>query len=334
MCARVTHSNNYPIVKTVRVFVTCLLSRHDFNIKFAQTNFMLLQPVERVDSISAEDFQQRYYLPLKPVVIKNMANHWPALTKWNWSYFKEIVGSKRVGLYNNVKSDAFTPINTADDYKTFGEYIDMISCGPAAWRIFLFNIFDHAPQLTQDFTWPEDLMRGFVKKFPMLFVGGATSITHMHFDIDMSHILHTQFAGRKKVLLFPFTEQHKLYRKPFEVLSLADFSNYNQADRPDYGQFPALKLARGYEVILDHGDTLFMPAGYWHHMEYLDSGFAMSLRALQSSIGGKLKGAWNLFGMRNIDTLMKKTAPKWWYEYKKTNVLKAAEKEMAAADYR
>ncbi len=49
-----------------------------------------------------------------------------------------------------------------------------------------------------------------------------------------------------------------------------------------------------------------MPAGYWHHMEYLDSGFAMSLRAMQSSVKGKLNGVWNLFGMRNIDTIMKK----------------------------
>jgi hypothetical protein len=48
----------------------------------------------------------------------------------------------------------------------------------------------------------------------------------------------------------------------------------------------------------------------------------MSLRALQSSIGGKLKGAWNLFGMRNIDTLMKKTAPEWWYNFKKIKPLK------------
>src|SRR5437868_9416958 len=46
--------------------------------------------------------------------------------------------------------------------------------------IFLFNIFDHAPELVQDFTWPEELMKGFVKKYPMLFVGGASSITHMH----------------------------------------------------------------------------------------------------------------------------------------------------------
>jgi hypothetical protein len=240
-----------------------------------------------------------------------------------------VVGNVKVGLYNNIKSDAYTPINTADDYKSFGEYIDMIKDGPAAWRIFLFNIFEHAPQLTKDFTWPEHLMKGFVKRYPMLFTGGKTSITHMHFDIDLSHILHTQFLGRKRVLLFPHEEQHKLYRKPFEVLSLADFSNYYKNNgTPDYENFPALKYANGYDVTLEHGDTLFMPAGYWHHMEYIDSGFAMSLRALQDSTAGKLRGAWNLFGMRSLDTLMKKSFPKKWYNYKKKKIAKAASQEI------
>jgi hypothetical protein len=292
---------------------------------------MQLQAVPTYNQIDCKIFLNEYYLPQQPVVIKSLAKEWPAFTKWNWDYFKQLVGNKQVALYNNVKSDAYTPINTADDYKTFGDYIDMISRGPAGWRIFLFNIFDHAPELVQDFSWPEHLMKGFVKKYPMLFVGGATSITHMHFDIDLSHIMHTQFAGRKRVLLFPFQEQHKLYRKPFEVLSLADFSNYYQEGKLNYDQFPALKLAKGYEVILDHGDTLFMPAGYWHHMEYLDSGFAMSLRALQPTITGKLRGAWNLFGMRNIDTLMKKTAPKWWYENKKRKIFENAERVLMAS---
>lgn len=293
---------------------------------------MVLQDVDVIDSISPETFKQQYYNTSKPLVIKHLAHHWPAYKKWNWDYFKEIVGDKQVGIYNNVKSDAYTPINKADDYTTFGEYIDMIRKGPAGWRIFLFNIFDHAPQLTHDFEWPDELMKGFIKRFPMLFVGGASSITHMHFDIDLSHILHTQFIGRKRVLLFPYEEQHKLYRKPYEVLSLADFSHYYQNNgTPDYKQFPALKLAKGYEVILEHGDTLFMPAGYWHHMEYLDSGFAMSLRSLQSSVSGKLKGVWNLIGMRNIDTLMKKTAPKWWYDFKKEKLITAAKKEMEEA---
>lgn len=288
---------------------------------------MVLQPIEKLETIGSADFQQRFYKAGKPVVLTSLAREWPAYHKWNWDYFKEIVGDKKVGIYNNIKSDAYTPINTADDYTTFGEYIDMIRSAPAAWRIFLFNIFSHAPQLTEDFTWPDHLMKGFVKRFPMLFVGGASSITHMHFDIDMSHILHTQFGGRKRVLLFPFKEQHKLYRKPYEVLSMADFSEYHKGNgNPDYQKFPAIRHAKGYEVILEPGDTLFMPAGYWHHMEYLDSGFAMSLRAVQRNIPGIMQGAWNLVGMRNIDTIMKKTAPQWWYEYKKDRVFRAAER--------
>jgi len=283
-----------------------------------------------VDNISPEDFRENYYNPMKPLVIRDLSKGWPATTKWNWDFFKSIVGHVEVGLYNNIKSDAYTPINTADDYMKFGDYIDMVRKGPAEWRIFLFNIFEHAPQITADFEWPEHLMKGFVKRYPMLFVGGKGSITHMHFDIDLSHIIHTQFGGRKRVLLFPFQEQHKLYRKPFEVLSFVNFEHYFDArdNKLEMERYPALKLAKGYEVILDHGDTLFMPAGYWHHMEYLDSGFAMSLRALQSSLTGKLKGAWYLLGMRNIDTLMKKTAPEWWFNLKKEKTFRAANKEL------
>jgi hypothetical protein len=290
---------------------------------------MRLQPIQKIAHISDEDFKQRFYKPSVPVVLTELAKQWPAYKKWNWDYFKNIVGEKKVGIYNNIKSDAYTPVNKADDYIPFGEYIDMVRNGPAQWRIFLFNIFNHAPQLTDDFIWPDNLMKGFVKRAPMLFVGGQTSITHMHFDMDMSHILHTQFIGRKKVLLFPYEEQHKLYRKPFEVLSLADFSNYDNGNgTPDYEKFPALRLAKGYEVTLEHGDTLFMPAGYWHHMEYIDSGFAMSLRAVQRNIPGIAKGVWNLVGMRHIDTLMKKTAPQWWYDYKRERIAKAAQKEL------
>jgi hypothetical protein len=288
---------------------------------------MQLKPVDVVASIDREVFRRNYFEPQVPLVIRDLSKQWPAYTKWNWDYFKSIVGQQKVGIYNNVKSDAYTPINKADDYTTFGEYIDMIRSGPAAWRIFLFNIFTHAPQLKDDFTFPEHLMRGFVKKFPMLFVGGKGSITHMHFDIDLSHIIHTQFCGRKRVLLFPYEEQHKLYRKPFEVLSLADFSNYYDIEksRLNFQEFPAIKEAKGFEVVLDHGDTLFMPGGYWHHMEYLDPGFAMSLRALNNQITGKLKGLWNIVGMRNIDTLMKKTAPHTWYEWKRNKIYENAE---------
>lgn len=285
---------------------------------------MKLSSTDTVETISPEEFKRKYYLPEKPLIIKGLSKRWKALEKWNWDYFIEKVGHHQVGVYNNTKSDAYTPINTADGYMRFGEYLEKVKQGPLELRIFLFNIFDYAPELMQDFSYPEDLMKGFVKKYPMLFVGGAGSITHMHFDIDLSHILHTQFIGRKKVLLFPYTEQYKLYRKPWEVLSLANFAHYDK--QFDYEQFPAVKYAQGYEAILEHGDTLFMPSGYWHHMEYLESGFAMSLRALHPSLSRKLKGVWNLIGMRNIDTLLKRTMPESWFNYKKRKLYDRAQK--------
>ncbi len=294
---------------------------------------MQLTAVDKVETISPEDFHRKYYEPQKPLIITSLVKEWPAFQKWDWDFFQKIVGDVEVGVYNNVKSDAYTPINKADGYMKFGEYLEQIRKGPAELRIFLFNIFQHAPQIIQDFTWPEHLMKGFVKRYPMLFTGGAGSVTHMHFDIDLSHILHTQFMGRKRVLLFPHDEQYKIYRKPWEVLSLVNFQHYfdDRNNKIDLSKYPAVNLAKGYEVIMEHGDTLFMPAGYWHHMEYLDSGFAMSLRALQSSIGGKLKGVWNLFGMRNIDTMMKRTAPLWWYNYKKEKIFRAANKQLESA---
>lgn len=279
---------------------------------------MRLRPVETVSTISGEDFRKNFFEPQVPLVIRDLSKTWPAYTNWDWNYFKELAGDQKVGIYNNFKSDPHTPVNKADQYITFGEYIDIISKGPVPWRIFLFNIFSHVPELTDDFSWPDHLMPGFVKRAPMLFMGGQGSVTHMHFDMDLSHNLHTQFAGKKRILLFPYSEQYKLYRKPFEVMSLADFSRYydEKNSRVDYAKYGALKNALGYDLTLGHGDTLFMPGGYWHHMEYVESGFAMSLRALQGSFAGKLNGAWNLSGMRTIDTLMKKTFPETWQRWK------------------
>ena len=90
---------------------------------------MQLKQVPTVDTIDPEVFKKEFYEPCLPVIIKDLSKEWPAYKRWNWDYFKEIVGDKKVGIYNNVKSDAYTPINKADDYTTFGEYINMISRG-------------------------------------------------------------------------------------------------------------------------------------------------------------------------------------------------------------
>ena len=158
-------------------------------------------------------------------------------------------------------------------------------------------------------------VKGFLKKYPMLFVGGEGSIAHMHYDLDVSHIFHTQFVGRKRVLLLPNNQSELIYRMPSTVESAASFVNWHQY--LDTTNYPALEYAEGYDTILEHGDTLFMPAGYWHHMEYMESGFAMSLRAVPAGIAAKVNTLFHLLGMRGFNNMMIKLAPEWWYRYKR-----------------
>jgi hypothetical protein len=290
---------------------------------------MILTPIDRVDSISPEDFRKNYLIPKRPLIITNLAKEWPAYTKWTWDYFKSLVGDVNVGVYNNVRAGAKVPVNGNDGEMKFGEYLDLIQQGPVELRIFLFNIFKHAPHITEDFTFPEQFTRMFLKKYPMMFVGGAGSIAHMHYDIDLSHIFHTQFVGRKRVLLLPNDQSPLIYRMPLTVESAASFVDWDKG--VDEAKFPALKHARAYETILDHGETMFMPTGYWHHMQYMDSGFAMSLRALPEGISQKLNGFYHLVPMRTMNNMLIKMAPEWWYNKKRELAKSNAEKAMAMA---
>lgn len=287
---------------------------------------MQIHLIDRVKTISPEDFRKEYFKPRKPVVISDLSQDWPALKKWNWDYFISLVGHEKVGLYNNSRADANTEVNGYDEEMLFGDYLEMVKKGPVQLRIFLFNIFKYAPQLVEDFTWPDHLIKGLMKKFPMLFVGGEGSVAHMHYDIDLSHIFHTQFAGRKRVLLFENDQSPLIYRMPLTVESAADFVNWENG--LDEKTFPAIQYAKGFTAVLEPGETLFMPAGYWHHMQYMDSGFSMSLRALDETIKGKLNGFYHIVPMRLMNNLLIRTSPEWWYNYKRKAAFRHAEKAM------
>jgi hypothetical protein len=48
-----------------------------------------LRSVPVVENLSAGEFRESYLAPKLPVVIKDMADSWPALKKWTPEYFAE-----------------------------------------------------------------------------------------------------------------------------------------------------------------------------------------------------------------------------------------------------
>ncbi|MRX48205.1 cupin-like domain-containing protein [Pedobacter puniceum] len=281
-----------------------------------------LNPIDRIDFITKEDFLKNYLIPRKPLVVKNMTSTWPALEKWTFEYLKEVVGDKIVPLYDSAKADPSKPINAASAEMKFGDYIDLICKQPTDLRIFLFDPIKFAPKLLDDYRSPKDLMGGFLDAYPNMFFGGAGSVTFMHYDIDLAHIFHTHFHGRKHIILFDNKWSRKLYKIPFATYALEDYDISN----PDFDKFPGLKGLEGYETILEHGETLFMPTGMWHWMKYLDGSFSISLRAWDKSWAIKAKSLYNLTIQRKFDDVMKKTFSKKYMDWKERLAIKRAEK--------
>jgi len=279
-----------------------------------------LKPIDVVENISEQDFREKYLKPRKPVVIRNMARKWPAYQKWTMDYMKEVVGDVEVPLYDSSKADPSAPINASAAKMKFGDYIDLIQEKPTDLRIFLFDPIKSAPKLLEDYISPKDLMGGFLDKYPNMFFGGKGSVTFLHFDIDMAHIFHTHFNGRKHILLFDYKWKERLYQIPYATYALEDYDISN----PDFEKFPALDGVEGIECFLEHGDTLFMPTGWWHWMKYLDGSFSISLRAWDKSWAVKAHSLWNLTVQRNFDNFMKRRYKKRYMDWKEKKAVERA----------
>jgi hypothetical protein len=284
----------------------------------------ILSEVDTVDTISKDDFTKNYLLPRRPLVIKNLTQNWPALTKWTPEYLKQVVGDKVVPLYDNSKADPAKPINAAATYMPFGEYMDLIRSQPTELRIFFFNIFKQAPELINDIVMPKDLMGGFLESMPAMFFGGSNSVTFLHYDIDLPHLFHTHFGGRKQVILFENKWKRRLYCIPNATYALEDYDVLN----PDTQKFPALEGVPGQQVFLEHGDTLFMPTGYWHWMKYLDGSYSLSLRAWDASLSRKAATLYNLAIKGGVDSVLKMLFKSNYAQYREKLAVKWAEREI------
>ncbi|MBL7920156.1 MAG: cupin-like domain-containing protein [Bacteroidia bacterium] len=267
--------------------------------------------IDCVDSINIKDFTENYFKPQKPLLIKGLAAHYPAGKKWTVNYLKELCGDVTVDIFDNNNKDTSSSAFTKPDLKMkFGEYVDtIIKDEPSSLRMFLFNMFKCKPELRKDFPCPY-MFKGILGRMGYMFFGSKNTKVRIHQDIDMSNVMLTQFHGRKRVILISPEYSDLLYRLPFNTYSLVDL------DHPDYNKYPGLAYVEANEYILEPGDALYMPSGYWHYITYLDGGFAVSYRKLADSFKMKLIGALSLAVYMPIDKLLNFILGKKWLAYK------------------
>lgn len=282
---------------------------------------MLLKPLTKVSGISPATFKKEYSAPKIPVLLGDFFDH-EVLSKWNYDYFKERAGDSIVkvfgneGKFNNHVASA--PVSTMK----FSEYLDLISSQPTDLRLFLFNLLQKVPELKKEISINDPTGGKVMQWLPFLFFGGEGSSVRNHFDIDMSHVFLSQLKGIKRVLVFAPDQSKCLYRLPFNFHTIASLGN------PDFEKFPGLKYAHGYEAILHPGETLFIPAGFWHYIQYVTEGYSVSYRAVSQSYVDRVKGVRNLILTRYFDNAMRVMLDENWLSYKSNRAYRNASLEI------
>lgn len=260
----------------------------------------------------------------RPLIVSDFAADWPALRRWTPQRLAARYGSRTVRVYDASFGAPGRNYMGSIDTMRFGAFIDATQTQGRDLRMFLYNLSRQIPELLDDVRLPEIGLR-FSRRFVFCFFGCRGSTTPLHYDIDMAEVLHTVIRGRRRVRLFPPAASPALYRHPCTVRSYVDL------DAPDFERFPALALASGYEAVLEPGQTLYMPAGWWHEFHYLEAGMGVSLRAPSPRRRERVRGVINLLSVSPADRVANRLAPHWWYRWKSRRAARRAGLYLAAS---
>ena len=279
---------------------------------------MKTKEIERINTIDPERFKQDYLRTHTPLIFRSFSEKWAASTKWTFDFFRHYSGHLNVPVSGDWSKNNATQIDRGVDYQmTFNEFINAIEKGPTEYRLFAFNLFKLQPELKQDFNYPKFAKRWV--KMPFLFFGGEGSNVRLHYDFDNSDVFLTQFEGTKKITLFHPKYSDLLYRQPFTTHSHLDVS------KEDFKSIPSYPFLEALTGKIENGDTLYIPARFWHFIEYETGGFSMALRSLNESNIEVIKGTLYVTAYTQMDKLLGKVNPDGWSNYKLRKAKEKAE---------
>jgi hypothetical protein len=103
------------------------------------------------------------------------------------------------------------------------------------------------------------------------FVAQKGNYAHLHFDLDQRSVLLTQVFGRKRIVLFRPAAARRLL--PLYSFSGISIEHMSPAERACFFEHTG-----AMEMMLQPGETAFIPALYWHYVDYVDTGMSFSVR--------------------------------------------------------
>lgn len=226
--------------------------------------------VPRCDAMAPEAFFRDHWTTLRPVVLAGLVDHWPAMQLWSLDHFRTL-GDPQVEVQTGRERDPDFEANSPAHRTRMGwqALLDLLAADPFTNDFYVTANNGSVNRTALARLWDEiGPIPFFLETNRMgdgfFWMGPRGTITPWHHDLTQNFLL--QIRGRKKVTLASPAETPRMqnHRHCFSRFGTStDFTGVKNA--------PAT-----CEVILGPGEILFIPVGWWHHVEGLDQTIGMS----------------------------------------------------------
>jgi len=235
--------------------------------------------VEKRSGVSRDEFLERYVRGCRPVVLTDLARDWPALQRWSFAEFKRRYGALTVQVQSGRDSDADFEINKVQHRRetNFAAFVDRILTSTSTNDEYLtannelLNRPEFSSLLDEVGPLPDFCVQSGLRNSAYLWVGPAGTRTPLHHDTVM--LMHTQIVGRKRWRFVSPLSGPNLYND-FDVYSPVDF------EALDLQRFPDAAKVKVLDVVVEPGETVFLPLAWWHQVSSLDRCISLSFTNL------------------------------------------------------
>ncbi|XP_060882600.1 lysine-specific demethylase 8 [Labrus mixtus] len=233
--------------------------------------------VPRIRSPSLESFNKKYLVPLKPVILEGVIDHWPALNQRPWSieYLRSVAGCRTVPVEVGSR---YTDEEWSQTLQTVDEFIDRYIAnkdgGNALGYLAQHQLFDQIPELKDDIRLPDYCCLGEGEEDDITvnaWFGPGGTVSPLHQDPQQNFL--AQVVGSKYIRLYSPEDSDKLYPHQSELLHN---TSQVEVENPDAEQFPEFSKAPYQECVLQPGEVLFIPVKHWHYVRSLELSFSVS----------------------------------------------------------
>ena len=235
--------------------------------------------VEKRVTVSRDEFLERYVAGSRPLVLTGMTRDWPAMHRWSPRDLQQRFGHLEVEVQLDRSADASFEQNKVHHRRKvrLGTFVDQVLQGGSTNDYYLTASNENlrhpefAPILQDIGTLPDFCIAADLLRSASFWFGPAGTLTPLHHDTLM--LLHTQVVGRKRWRFISPLQTSMVYNH-FEVYSPVDI------DQPDLDRYPLFAQATILDVVVEPGETVFLPLGWWHQVTSLDVSMSLSFTNL------------------------------------------------------